>query len=63
MTKQITDFVLKCPTCLRHRNSNANEPMLLTEFPSRPYEKLRVYLFQLDGKNYLLTIDYYSIFF
>ena len=62
MTQQTTYFVLKCSTCLRHRDSN--ESMPITEFPSRPYEKLGVDLFQLDGKkNYLPTIDYYSRFF
>jgi len=63
MTKQITDHVLECPICLTHRDSNPKQPMISTEFPDRPYQKLGADLFYLDGKNYLLKIDYYSCFF
>lgn len=37
--------------------------MISTDFPDRPYQKLGADLFHFDGKNYLLTIDYYSRFF
>ena len=30
--------------------------------PSRPWEKIVVDIFTLDGKDYLVTIDYYSNF-
>ena len=63
MSKEITDYVLQCPICLEHRDSNAKEPMITTEFPDRPYQKVGVDLFHFDGGNYLLTIDYYSRFF
>lgn len=63
MTKQITQFVLECSVCLTHRDSNVKEPMMATEFPDRPYQKIGCDLFHLDGKDYLLTIDYYSRFF
>ena len=63
MVKQVTDYVLNCPVCLTHRNSNAKEPMIPSEFPDRPYQKLGADIFQFDGQNYLLTIDYYSRFF
>ena len=46
-----------------HRDSNAREPMISSEFPDRPYQKIGTDLFHFDGKNYLLTIDYYSRFF
>jgi hypothetical protein len=63
MTKQITEHVLQCSVCLTHRESNAKEPMISTEFPDRPYQKIGVDLFHFDGKEYLLTVDYYSRFF
>ena len=63
MSKQITDHVLKCDVCLTHRNSNAKEPLIPHVFPDRPYQKIGTDLFYYDGKNYLLTIDYYSRFF
>jgi hypothetical protein len=63
MAKQITDYVLKCPICLKHRDLNAKEPLLPHEFPCRPFEKIGTDIFQFDGKQYLVTIDYYSRFF
>ena len=63
MVKQVTDYVLNCPLCLTHRNSNAKEPMIPSEFPDRPYQKLGADIFHFDRQNYLLTIDYYSRFF
>ena len=32
------------------------------EVPSRPWEKIATDIFTLDGKDYLVTIDYYSNF-
>ena len=63
MVKQITDYVLKCTTCLKHRMSNANEPMISHPFPERPFQKIGTDIFTHDGTNYLITIDYYSRFF
>ena len=63
MQKQITDYVLQCSTCLMHRDTNPREPMISSEFPDRPYQNIGTDLFHFDGKNYLLTIDYFSRFF
>ena len=32
------------------------------EVPSRPWEKIAADIFTLDGKDYLVTIDYFSNF-
>lgn len=63
MQKQITEHVLQCPVCLTHRDSNAREPMVTSEFPDRPYQILSTDLFHFDNKDYMLTIDHYSRFF
>lgn len=60
MTKQITVHVLQCSVCLTNCDYNAKEPFI---FPDRPYQKIGVDLFHFDGKEYLLTVDYYSRFF
>ncbi|KAJ8300229.1 hypothetical protein KUTeg_021748 [Tegillarca granosa] len=63
MSKQVTDLILDCLICLKHRDSNTKEPIILTEFPNRSYQIIGVDLFQFDDKDYLLTIDYYRRFF
>ena len=63
MSKDITEHVLQCAICLKHRDSNAKEPLIPHEFPDRPYQKIGVDLFHFDGKEHLLTVDYYSRFF
>ena len=62
VVKIVTDYVWNCPVCLTHRNSNAKEPMILSEFPDRPYQKLDADVFYFYGQNYLFTTDYYSRF-
>jgi len=63
MSTQITDYVTNCPTCLTHRDAKASMPLITSEFPGRPFEKIVCDLFHFEGSEYLLTIDYYSRFF
>ena len=63
MTKAITDYVLSCEICLRHRDSNTKEPLISHDVPQGPYQKLGSDIFTFEGKNYLLTSCYYSRFF
>ena len=63
MSKEITEHVLQCTTCLKYRDSNAKEPLIPHEFPDRAFQKIGVDLFHFDGKEYLLKVDYYSRFF
>lgn len=37
--------------------------MICHEVPSRPWEKVAIDLFQLEHKDYIVTVDYYSNFF
>ena len=42
--------------------SQAKETLMSHEVPFRPWVKIAAYIFTLDGKDYLVTIDYYSNF-
>ena len=37
--------------------------MICHEIPTRPWEKIAVDLFQLNGRDYMVTVNYYSSFF
>lgn len=57
--QHITEMVLKCRTCLPERR-NHSEPLMPSECPERPWQKLGADLFELGGKTYLLIVDYLS---
>ncbi|XP_049269086.1 uncharacterized protein K02A2.6-like [Rhipicephalus sanguineus] len=59
--KHIEDFVDRCPTCKEHRKPGT-EPLLLTPLPAHPWETVGIDLFTLEGKEYVVVVDYYSRF-
>lgn len=63
MTSQIADYISQCKVCAKYKNDQSKEPLLSHEIPSRPWEKVGCDLFMHNGKDYLITVDYYSNFF
>lgn len=63
MSKQIEDIVQRCDICKHYQKSNAKEPMVKADLPTRPWEKVATDLFEYKNKSYLLVVDYYSKFF
>ena len=63
MSADIKEFIRRCPICNTIQTEQPKEPMIPSEIPSRPWEKVATDLFQLSGKNYLITVDYYSNYF
>ena len=48
-----------CPTCMKN-SPPPIEPLLQSELPSHPWERVAADLFQLKNTIYLLVVDYYS---
>jgi hypothetical protein len=61
MSQQIAELVRKCELC-RKESAVQQTPLLRSEFPPRPWEKLGSDLFFIDSKWYLLVVDYHSRF-
>lgn len=59
LSQQINNMVLKCRTSIQEHH-NPKEPLLPKECPQRPWQKLGADLFMLEGKTYLLVVDYFS---
>jgi len=59
MPSQIWNVVSPCVTCKTHQKSNQKEPLIPD---SIPWSKLGVDIFELQGKQYLVIVDYYSAF-
>ena len=60
MNAQSTDVIANYSSCLKHRKNNIKEPLIQHEVPDRPWQKIACDLFTLGGKDYLLTVNYYS---
>ena len=62
MSAQIADLVSNCPTCSTYQKKNVREPLLSHPIPTRPWERVGTDLFEVNGKHYLILVDYYSNF-
>ena len=61
LSSQIQNLIQNCPTCLQYQTPHT-EPMLSSELPYYPWQKVRSDLFELKGVHYLLVVDYFSRF-
>lgn len=59
LSQQVKVIVLNCRTRIQDQK-NHKEPLMQSECPKRPWQKLGVNLLELGGKTYLLVIDYFS---
>ena len=62
MSAEVKELIATCETCRKFETSNPNELLMPHDIPSRPWEQVGVNLFELDKKNYMITVDYYSNF-
>ena len=60
MYSDIENVVKQCAVCNKYANTNRKEPLLPHPVPTHPWEKVGVDYITLDGKDFLLIVDYYS---
>ena len=63
MNAEAKDHVSKCDVCNAHRPEECREKLQTHEFPHLPWAKVGTDLFELDGHQYIILVDYYSNFF
>lgn len=61
LSSHLNDLVSTCTTCIKER-ANPVEPLMPSELPERPWQKVGADLFSLNDNTYLLVVDYYSRF-
>lgn len=59
INKEIEKTVEHCPICIKERTVTP-EPLIPTELPDYPWQKVGMDLFELNKMTYLLVVDYYS---
>lgn len=62
MNKQIEEAVSKCSVCQKYQHKPQKEPMIIHPLPSLPWEKVGTDIGELNGKSFLVIVDYYSNF-
>ena len=62
ISSQIQDAVLTCATCNMYQRKNQKEPLIPHSIPDRPWSKVGADIFELQQKQYLVIVDYYSGF-
>ncbi|UYV68412.1 K02A2.6-like [Cordylochernes scorpioides] len=61
ISEEIAETVRKCSVCIQEAVSK-HEPLIPTNFPTRPWQRIGMDLFKFENKWYLVVIDYYSRF-
>jgi len=59
LSTQIEELVRRCTICEKLR-PETREPLLPSTLPERAWERIGSDLFQLDGKTFIIVVDYYS---
>ena len=54
-------MVQKCPICSK-KTISLKEPMIYSQLPEYPFQKIGTDLFEKRGITYLLVVDYFSLF-
>ena len=58
INKQIEDLVRECPTCIKTKAIRA-EPMISSQLPERPFQKVGIDLFKWKRQEFILLVDYF----
>ena len=61
-TSPLGNLAANCETCQLHRPRNQKETKRQHEEGEAPWSKIGVDLFEINGRKYLVTVDYYSKF-
>ena len=62
MANGIRHLASQCVTCSDYKTKQHKEPSLSPEIPTTPLVMVAQDLFTLEGKSYLITVNYYSDF-
>ena len=62
MNSEAKDFISGCDICRSLDDKLCKETLISHEVPTRPWAKVACDLFALNGKDYLVTVDYFSNF-
>ena len=59
LSTQLEELVRNCETCCKNQLQRA-QPLVPSQLPDLPWQKVGTDLFEWRNKNFLLIVDYYS---
>lgn len=62
MSAEIKEYIAQCEICSQCSAKQPRETLMSHEPTDRPWEKVAVDIYTTDGKDYLITVDYFSNF-
>ena len=62
MTAETKEYVSQCEACRKYETKQPKETLMSHELAERPWEKIGADLYTIDGKDYLIVVDYFSNF-
>ena len=62
MSNEIKDMIGQCSACNEYQQSQCKEPLMTHEIPERPWSRVAMDFFSLEGEDHLITVDFYSDF-
>ncbi|KAK2703652.1 hypothetical protein QYM36_017948 [Artemia franciscana] len=63
ITRDIERLVNYCEVCAKFAMNQQKEPMILYKIPNYPFQHVAADLFQHNGQDYIVTVNYMSRFF
>ena len=60
ITRQLEELLLRCASCQESARMPAREPLMPSPVPRYPFEVVGADLCEIQGRHYLVLVDYYS---
>ena len=60
VSNDIKDFISRCSFCLEKRPANKKEPLMASELPDYPFQRIAADICQEKGSQWLVAMDAYS---
>jgi transposase InsO family protein len=60
ISKEIKDCVSRCRFCLEKQPTQRKEPLLPSDLPDRPFQRIAIDLCEYRNTHFLVSVDYYS---
>ena len=63
MNQDVEKYIQSCDVCNKLSQNQSKESLISHGIPSRPWEVVGIDLFEFEGRNYLITVDYLTNIF